>query len=131
MNADMTNATATRHAEPDIRVFNGNGNHTLNNQLSVAARETQVARELKHASRTALERIRDQQGAALILVSGKIEDYQALCARVEAESGHALACAATDADRIYAWAHEIDNADQPRRTVTVMHVPPVSRQSWP
>ena len=30
-----------------------------------------------------------------------------------------------DADRVYAWAHETDNADQPRRTVTVLHVPPV------
>lgn len=30
-----------------------------------------------------------------------------------------------DADRIYAWAHETDNTDQPRRTVTVLHVPPV------
>lgn len=30
-----------------------------------------------------------------------------------------------EADRIYAWAHETDNADQPRRTVTVLHVPPV------
>ncbi len=30
-----------------------------------------------------------------------------------------------DADRIYAWAHETDNVDQPRRTVTVLHVAPV------
>jgi hypothetical protein len=28
-------------------------------------------------------------------------------------------------DRIYAWAHETDNVDQPRRTVTVLHVAPV------
>lgn len=31
-----------------------------------------------------------------------------------------------DADRVYAWAHETDNADEPRRTVTVLHVPPVT-----
>jgi len=30
-----------------------------------------------------------------------------------------------EADRVYAWTHETDNADQPRRTVTVLHVPPV------
>jgi hypothetical protein len=30
-----------------------------------------------------------------------------------------------DVDRIYAWTHETDNADEPRRTVTVLHVPPV------
>ena len=30
-----------------------------------------------------------------------------------------------EADRIYAWSHETDNADQPRRTVTVLQVPPV------
>lgn len=31
-----------------------------------------------------------------------------------------------DADRVYAWAHETDNADQPKRTVTVLHIPPVT-----
>jgi hypothetical protein len=30
-----------------------------------------------------------------------------------------------EADRIYAWAHETNNVDQPRRTVTILHVPPV------
>jgi len=30
-----------------------------------------------------------------------------------------------EANRIYAWAHETDNIDQPRRTVTVLHVAPV------
>ena len=28
--------------------------------------------------------------------------------------------------RVYAWTHETDNADTPRRTVTVLHVPPVT-----
>lgn len=28
-------------------------------------------------------------------------------------------------NRIYAWAHDTDNVDQPRRTVTVLHVAPV------
>ena len=31
-----------------------------------------------------------------------------------------------EADRIYAWAHDTDRADKPRRTVTVLHVPPVT-----
>jgi hypothetical protein len=31
-----------------------------------------------------------------------------------------------EADRVYAWAHETDNADVPRRTVTVLHIPPVT-----
>lgn len=31
-----------------------------------------------------------------------------------------------DADRVYAWAHETDNVDQPKRTVTVLHIPPVT-----
>jgi hypothetical protein len=30
-----------------------------------------------------------------------------------------------EANRIYAWAHDTDNVDQPRRTVTVLHVAPV------
>jgi hypothetical protein len=30
------------------------------------------------------------------------------------------------ASRIYAWTHETDDADVPRRTVTVLHVPPVT-----
>ena len=30
-----------------------------------------------------------------------------------------------DANRIYAWAHDTDNVDQRRRTVTVLHVAPV------
>lgn len=30
------------------------------------------------------------------------------------------------ADRVYAWSHETDNADQPIRHVTVLHVPPVT-----
>ena len=28
-------------------------------------------------------------------------------------------------NRIYAWAHDTDNVDQPRRIVTVLHVAPV------
>jgi len=31
-----------------------------------------------------------------------------------------------DADRVYAWAHDTDNADEPRRAVTVLHIPPVT-----
>jgi hypothetical protein len=31
-----------------------------------------------------------------------------------------------DVDRLYAWAHDTDQADEPRRTVTVLHVPPVT-----
>jgi hypothetical protein len=30
------------------------------------------------------------------------------------------------ASRVYAWAHDTDVVDQPRRTVTVLHVPPVT-----
>ena len=29
------------------------------------------------------------------------------------------------ASRVYAWAHDTDDADNPRRSVTVLHVPPV------
>ncbi len=29
------------------------------------------------------------------------------------------------ASRVYAWTHETDDADQPRRSVTVLDVPPV------
>jgi hypothetical protein len=32
----------------------------------------------------------------------------------------------SEADRIYAWSHDTDQVDQPRRTVTVLHVPPVT-----
>ena len=28
--------------------------------------------------------------------------------------------------RVYAWAHETDDADHPRRHVTVLHVPPAT-----
>ena len=28
--------------------------------------------------------------------------------------------------RVYAWAHETDDADRPKRHVTVLHVPPVT-----
>jgi len=31
-----------------------------------------------------------------------------------------------DASRVYAWAHDTDIADEPRRTVTVLHIPPVT-----
>jgi hypothetical protein len=31
-----------------------------------------------------------------------------------------------EADRIYAWSHETDRVDEPRRTVTVLHIPPVT-----
>ncbi len=31
-----------------------------------------------------------------------------------------------DASRVYAWAHDTDVADEPRRTVTVLHIPPVT-----
>jgi hypothetical protein len=31
-----------------------------------------------------------------------------------------------DAGRVYAWAYETDHADDPKRTVTVLHVPPVT-----
>ena len=30
------------------------------------------------------------------------------------------------ASRIYAWSHETDDADKPKRHVTVLHVPPVT-----
>lgn len=29
------------------------------------------------------------------------------------------------ASRVYAWAHETDDADKPKRHVTVLHIPPV------
>lgn len=32
----------------------------------------------------------------------------------------------TEASRVYAWAHDTDIADEPRRTVTVLHIPPVT-----
>ena len=28
--------------------------------------------------------------------------------------------------RVYAWAHDTDDPDNPRRTVTVLHIPPVT-----
>lgn len=28
--------------------------------------------------------------------------------------------------RVYAWTHETDDADKPRRTVTVLHIPPAT-----
>lgn len=28
--------------------------------------------------------------------------------------------------RVYAWAHETDRQDEPKRTVTILHVPPVT-----
>jgi len=30
------------------------------------------------------------------------------------------------ATRVYAWAHETDDADRPKRHVTVLHIPPVT-----
>ena len=30
------------------------------------------------------------------------------------------------ASRVYAWSHETDDSDVPRRTVTVLHVPPIT-----
>ena len=30
-----------------------------------------------------------------------------------------------DAPRVYAWAHETEDADRPKRHVAVLHVPPV------
>jgi hypothetical protein len=30
------------------------------------------------------------------------------------------------ANRVYAWAHETDDAERPKRHVTVLHVPPVT-----
>jgi hypothetical protein len=32
----------------------------------------------------------------------------------------------TEADRIYAWSYETGEVDQPKRTVTVLHVPPIT-----
>jgi hypothetical protein len=32
----------------------------------------------------------------------------------------------SEADRVYAWAHDTDRDDEPRRTVTVLHIPPVT-----
>ena len=29
-------------------------------------------------------------------------------------------------DRVYAWRHETDDPDSPQRTVTVLHVPPIT-----
>lgn len=31
-----------------------------------------------------------------------------------------------EADRVYAWSHETDRVDEPRRTITVLHIPPVT-----
>lgn len=31
-----------------------------------------------------------------------------------------------DTSRVYAWAHETDDADHPRRHVTVLHIPPAT-----
>lgn len=33
---------------------------------------------------------------------------------------------ASEASRVYAWAHDTDLADRPRRTVTVLHIPPIT-----
>src|SRR5437588_10746953 len=30
-----------------------------------------------------------------------------------------------EASRVYAWAHETEDADKPKRHVTVLHIPPV------
>jgi hypothetical protein len=30
-----------------------------------------------------------------------------------------------NASRVYAWAHETEDADKPKRHVTVLHIPPV------
>jgi hypothetical protein len=30
------------------------------------------------------------------------------------------------ASRVYAWAHDTDRDDEPRRTVTVLHAPPIT-----
>ena len=30
------------------------------------------------------------------------------------------------ASRVYAWSHETDDPDSPKRTVTVLHVPPIT-----
>ena len=31
-----------------------------------------------------------------------------------------------EASRVYAWSYETDEVDEPKRTVTVLHVPPVT-----
>ncbi len=31
-----------------------------------------------------------------------------------------------DVSRVYAWAHDTDLVDEPKRTVTVLHIPPVT-----
>jgi hypothetical protein len=31
-----------------------------------------------------------------------------------------------EASRVYAWAHETEDADKPKRHVTVLHIPPVT-----
>ncbi len=31
----------------------------------------------------------------------------------------------SEASRVYAWAHETEDADRPKRHVTVLHIPPV------
>jgi hypothetical protein len=31
-----------------------------------------------------------------------------------------------DTSRVYAWAHETDDVDHPRRHVTVLHIPPAT-----
>lgn len=31
-----------------------------------------------------------------------------------------------EANRVYAWSYETDEVDEPKRTVTVLHVPPVT-----
>ncbi len=36
-----------------------------------------------------------------------------------------------EAGRVYAWTHDTDIADQPKRTVTVLHVPPLHRRRRP
>lgn len=32
----------------------------------------------------------------------------------------------TEANRVYAWSYETDQVDEPKRTVAVLHVPPVT-----
>jgi len=32
----------------------------------------------------------------------------------------------SDSNRVYAWAYETDQVDDPKRTVTVLHIPPVT-----
>jgi hypothetical protein len=31
-----------------------------------------------------------------------------------------------EANRVYAWSYETDEVDEPKRTVTVLHVPPIT-----